>query len=390
MYETFHAELMNLDKNSVVKLALSRKKNGGKVTVRPIMLRSEKKWQIEKVVDNRAYHSNIDFDSLCEQIRAMLDDTQYEHINIYMQDRTISYKLSKKGKLFRSEQRTTDKRTLDLSHDREKNYILKEGENIPALVDLGIFDADFRLKKSKADKFRQINRFVEIIAHEFTDYGRDSLNIIDFGCGKSYLTFILYYYFTEVKGVKVNMIGYDLKREVIADCNAIAEKYGYENLSFRVGDVSEIEHSQQIDAVISLHACDTATDYALHYAIKNKIKYIFSVPCCQHEINAQINCNDELSLLLEHGIYKERFSALLTDVIRCEVLKNNGYEVDAVEFVEIENTPKNSMIRARLKGERKKKIHNEKLEEKLEELTKRFNINPKILELQNKRIKTKD
>ncbi len=381
MFEALYSELSLLAHNNVVKIIFSANKgNLGRVTVRPVIIKQEQKWQEERVVNNKAIHTNIDFDNLTSHVEKLFTETSFSNVNIILSDITVSYRISKKGKLFRSQQQNETVKKVNLSHNKEKNYILKEGEPIAALVDLGVFNKEYKVNKSRYDKYKQINRFVEIIADELVDFNGDWLKIIDFGCGKSYLTFILYYYFSYIKKINVRMVGYDLKAEVIENCNNIAKKYAYDNLEFKVGDVSKIETSNDIDAVISLHACDTATDYALHYAMKNRIKYIFSVPCCQHEVNADIKGSDSMSILFNHGLYKERFSALITDAIRCEVLKTNGYEVDVVEFVDIENTPKNAMIRARRFAgatdiNQNKRLYN---------LLKEFKIKPKIIELEEK------
>ena len=211
-----------------------------------------------------------------------------------------------------------------------------------------MFTKDFKIVKSKYDKYKQINRFIELIDHEFKNSQEKQITILDFGCGKSYLTFFVYYYFVEVKKMNAKIIGYDLKEDVVAHCNQIAKKYNYNNLEFIVSNVATDQlYKDKIDMVISLHACDTATDYALNYAIKNNVTHIFSVPCCQHEINLSIKKGGDLDILLKHGIIKERVSALLTDSIRAQILEDMGYSVDLVEFVDFEHSPKNIMIRAK-------------------------------------------
>ena len=244
------------------------------------------------------------------------------------------------------------------------------------LVDLGVFTNDFHVIKSKYFKFKQINSFLKNIVSSMSEDINSALHIVEFGCGKSYLTFILYYYFLFVKKVDVSITGYDKDRYVVDFCNNVARKYNYDNLKFIEGDISKVTLYQgNVDMIVTLHACDTATDYALYYAIKNKVKYIFSVPCCQQELNAKIKRSDEYSLLLRYGLYKERFSALLTDCIRCEILNNSGYYVDVVEFIGEENTPKNAMIRARLTG------HKKNNNEDIKKLTQQFGIEHTLLKL---------
>lgn len=238
------------------------------------------------------------------------------------------------------------------------------------------------------DKYKQINRFIEIVddaAQALTKeaQGRE-LTIIDFGCGKSYLTFILYYYFTVIKGTGVKMIGLDLKEDVIANCNQVAKKYGYEGLSFQLGDINGFQWEGPVDMVITLHACDTATDYALYNAIGWGTKMIFSVPCCQHELNGQLESED-LSLLTRYGIIQERFAALLTDSIRANLLEYCGYKTQVLEFVDLSHTPKNLLIR----GMKKKSLDREYCEKILNE-TKRsmdaFHVRPALYELLQKRM----
>ena len=192
---------------------------------------------------------------------------------------------------------------------------------------------------------------MELIDDEFAKSGRKEITILDFGCGKSYLTFVLYYYFTVKKGMKSRIIGYDLKEDVVDHCNAVAEKYGYEDLHFVKADVQrDVLYQEKVDMIVTLHACDTATDYALFYALEKKADYIFSVPCCQHEVNSSIRGGGDLDVFLRHGIIRERMSALLTDSLRAGILEDLGYRVDMIEFVDFEHSPKNIMIRARRGG----------------------------------------
>ena len=221
-------------------------------------------------------------------------------------------------------------------------------------MDLGVFTKNFKIVRSKYDKFKQINRFVELVDQSLRDERAETIRILDFGCGKSYLTFILYYYFAVRRGMKTEIIGYDLKADVVRRCSEIAARYGYDGLRFEVADVTRDRLADtKIDMIVTLHACDTATDYALAYAIRHGVKHIFSVPCCQHEVNLSIRRGGELDLLLEHGIIRERVSALLTDAVRAAVLEDAGYAVDVIEFIDFEHSPKNLMLRARYTGRRK-------------------------------------
>ena len=219
-----------------------------------------------------------------------------------------------------------------------------------------MFTPDLRIVKAKYDKYKQINRFIELVDDAFRASEQQEITILDFGCGKSYLTFILYYYFTVKRGVKATILGYDLKEDVVEHCNAIAQKYGYDGLRFVVSDVTrDTLADTHVDMVVTLHACDTATDYALWYAVEKGVKHIFSVPCCQHEINATIHKGGDFDVLLRHGLLQERFSALLTDSIRAAVLEDMGYTVDVIEFIDFAHSPKNLMLRCvkdRRAGER--------------------------------------
>ncbi len=263
------------------------------------------------------------------------------------------------------------------AHNREKQYILSEGEQIPALVDLGVFTEDYRIVRAKYDKYKQINRFVELIDQEFSGSEKKEISILDFGCGKSYLTFILYYYFSVKRGMNVRIIGYDLKEDVVEHCTAVAEKYGYEGLRFVKADVTrDALYEEHIDMIVTLHACDTAIDYVLNYAIEKGADYIFSGPCCQHELNSSIKKGGELDIFMEHGIIKERVCALLTDAIRADVLEDMGYRVDMIEFTDFEHSPKNIMIRARRGGKKSQAGRN-----RAEALAARYGFEQTLLKL---------
>lgn len=330
-----------------------------KVTVRPVTIKGALRYQIESFRGNKAFHRNVSGDELVRVCAAELDG-RYRQALIVTDEASMQYILRAKGGYKRRVQASLPKPGAAAgakSHNREKSYILAEGENIPALVDLGVFSADFHIVRAKYDKYKQINRFVELIDNEFAKTPRCEITILDFGCGKSYLTFILYYYFTVKRGMNAKIIGYDLKEDVVEHCNAVAQKYGYDGLRFVHADVTrDVLYDEPIDMIVTLHACDTATDYALHYALKKRAKYIFSVPCCQHEVNKTIKKGGELEIFMSHGIIKERMSALLTDAIRAAVLEDMGYKVDMIEFIDFEHSPKNLMIRAvasGVKGERR-------------------------------------
>lgn len=337
--------------SKVKKLAFSEKKQKdseySKITVRPFASKKGTMWQLEKYKNNQVFHENMTEKDFLLWLEADAG-TLFKQCCLTAEGTTVHYTLFD-DKIKRKV--TGNAVTAKVqSHNKEKEYILKQGENIPALVDLGVFSSDFKIIKSKYDKYKQINRFIEIVDDAFRKLGKDSITILDFGCGKSYLTFIIYHYFTVIRGIKATVIGYDLKEDVVRHCNETAEKYGYDNLKFYVNDVTKGElFDGDVDMVITLHACDIATDFALHHAISHKVPHIFSVPCCQHEINNSIHKGGDFDILLSHGLIKERFSALLTDSIRAEILKKCGYETDVIEFVDFAHSPKNLMLRCKLK-----------------------------------------
>lgn len=303
-------------------------------------------YQIAKYTAKQVFHENCDRSRL-ENYLAQTMGTQFlqlngwslgtEHIILMSKKGTVKYK--KKVMPNAAQPKTT------ASHNRRKNYLLQEGNLIPPLIDMGVFTKEGQVVHAMYDKFRQINRFVELIDDAVCSVGKSCWHIIDFGCGKSYLTFILYYYFTEIKKQPVEIIGLDLKADVIEKCNRAAEKYGYDHLHFELGDINGYEAPFDVDMVVTLHACDTATDYALYNAICWNADMIFSVPCCQHELNQQMHA-DSLSLFTRYGIVQERMAALTTDAIRGNLLTCAGYRTQLLEFVDLSHTPKNLLIRA--------------------------------------------
>lgn len=308
-----------------------------------VLVRKKGSYQLEKYTQKQVFHENIDFDKIADRVCEIMENMKA--LNAFGESE-YSLTISKKGKILFSKRKPQNTKEVSHSHNREKNYILKSGEDLPALIDMGIFTKDGKVVNSMYDKYRQINRFVELIDDAVKDLKPTDkpIKIIDFGCGKSYLTFILYHYFVNIRGLDVQMTGLDLKADVIEKCNAAAKKYGYENLHFEMGDIKDYS-CDGIDMVITLHACDTATDYALFNAIRWGAQMIFSVPCCQHEINAQIK-SERLSLLTRYGIVKERVSALITDAVRANLLEYMGYKTNLLEFVDFGATPKNILIRA--------------------------------------------
>lgn len=353
-----------------------------KVTVRPVRMKGKLAYQVERFRDNKAFHQNLDDTALLSLVGNELEG-RYRQVLIVGERESAQYVLRQKGGYKKTGRSASMPRPGgDQTHNRAKEYILREGENIPALVDLGVFTPDFRIVRSKYDKYKQINRFVELVDQELGRYEGREIRILDFGCGKSYLSFILYYYFVVKRGIRAQIIGYDLKADVVEHCNQIAEKYGYAGLRFQVADVTRDALSEEaIDMVVTLHACDTATDYALDYAIRRKVKHIFSVPCCQHEVNGSIHKGGQLDLLLNHGIIRERLCALLTDSIRAAVLEARGYELDMIEFIDFAHSPKNIMLRAGYTG----RCRTGGLEQALA-LQEQYGFKQTLLELQRERL----
>lgn len=329
-------------------LSNPRKAGGAeKIKVRPVLVKGKVEFQETSYVGTKVFHENFSKENLIERIVTALTE-DFKQGELENKEFRATVLVSKKGKItVKTKKNVGEKKEINLSHNRVKQYILEEGKAVPFLVELGVQSKDGKIIKSKYDKFKQINRYLEFIRDVLPILPKDrTVNIIDFGCGKSYLTFAMYYYLKVLNGFDIRVIGLDLKDDVIEKCNRLSEKFGYsEALKFIRGDISTFEGDYKPDMVVTLHACDTATDYALEKAVHWGASVIFSVPCCQHEVNKQIECK-ELEPVLKYGLLKERMSALITDAVRANLLEEQGYDTQILEFIDMEHTPKNLLIRA--------------------------------------------
>lgn len=411
---------LNIDLFEIIISNSSQKEQISKIKVRPIQIKEAVYFQASEYREKKVFHTNYNKEEFLEKLEKWVDGTEeeflglrFKQIEIKSRIDTIIILISKRGKAsikrkgnpiikkITIEGRNKDSKKINvdkidvnkdnrnkmdfnkieskerndipiLSHNRVKNYILKEYTPVPFLIDLGVMTKEGKIVNSKYDKFKQINRFLELIEDVLPSLAKGKeLTIIDFGCGKSYLTFAMYYYLKEIKGYPIQMIGLDLKHDVIKKCNELSEKYKYTNLKFLHGDIASYEGVQEVDMVVTLHACDTATDYALHKAVQWNAKVILSVPCCQHEVNKQINC-EPFKEMFKYGLIKERTAALLTDALRANQLELQGYKTQILEFIDMEHTPKNILIRA-IKG---KKIDTSKKIKSYQDITKFFGIEP--------------
>ncbi len=316
-----------------------------RVKLKPVLLKGEYHIQFEYQFERVMKHKNLTPDEAVIELDDLLETFRQGQFQLMASE--LHFQLSKKFKVT-FKQRETAVKQVQLSHNREKQYLLPINEPVPFLIRLGVQSEDGKVKRQKYDKFKQINRFLEFIEDSIKHLPTDrTIRILDFGSGKSYLTFALYHFLHEMKGYDVHITGLDLKKEVIEECAGIARDLGYERLEFLVGDINEFEGETAVDMVVTLHACDVATDMALARAVRWGAKVILSVPCCQKELNRQLEASS-LDVMLQHGLVKERFAALATDSIRAELLGLVGYEAQLLEFIDMEHTPKNILIRAYL------------------------------------------
>lgn len=361
-----------------------------KVKVRPILSGGNILIQAEEFRGKQAFHKNLELNEAAAYLtdlmehsfkQAQVETEGWSGQLLVSKKGKASVKIKKKADLVKKNSAQTSELEAawkkGLSHNRKKRYILEEGIAVPFLVDLGVQTKDGKIVNSRYDKFRQINRFLEFIEDILPKLDKSRENVIlDFGCGKSYLTFAMYYYLKELKGYPVRIIGLDLKDDVIKKCNDLARRYGYEKLSFYTGDIASYEGVDQVDMVVTLHACDVATDYAMEKAVRWGAKVILSVPCCQHELNGQME-NELLKPIFQYGIIKERTAALFTDAIRAQILESVGYRTQILEFIDMEHTPKNLLIRAVKQGNPK---DNKK---ELEAIMKELHVEPMLYRLLN-------
>lgn len=315
-----------------------------KLTVRPIELSGARQYQLAERRGKQEFHLNLTADELLTRITAEFGE-RFEQADLFTPDADYSARVIRKD-VVRLTKRKPSKSAPPLTHDRRKQYLIPEGRPCPFLTEIGVMTPAGQVKAAKQAKFRQVNRFLEFVDDVLPELPPQGvLRVIDFGCGKSYLTFALHYLLTELRGRVVEVIGLDLKSEVVRDCQRIAEKLGCRGLRFEVGDIAGYAATGPVDMSVSLHACDTATDAAIAQAVRWHAKVILAVPCCQHEIFGLIS-DDSLPGLLRHGILKERFAALATDALRAALLEAVGYRTQVVEFIDLEHTPKNLLLRS--------------------------------------------
>lgn len=315
-----------------------------RIKLKPILLKDVYHIQIEYQFERILKHENVPLEDF--PVRLALFFNEYRQAHMDFIDEKVQIQLSKKNKVLWKSDKSAAPKQINLAHNRQKNYLLRENQPYPFLIRLGVQSEEGKIKKQKYDKFKQINRFIEFIDDALAYLPKDrQVRILDFGSGKSYLTFALYHYLKVEKGLDIRVTGLDLKKEVIEECSKIANDLGYEQLEFLVGDINDYNSESNVDMVVTLHACDVATDMALARAVKWGARVILSVPCCQHELNRQLN-TPALDIMLQHGLVRERFAALATDAIRAEILSLVGYEAQLLEFIDMENTPKNILIRA--------------------------------------------
>ena len=355
LQETVNGELIQIILSNTRDAAVA-----SKVKVRPVLIKSELLFQETLYRGTQVFHENFAAEEMIQRLAGYME-TLFKQGELKTCSREVTILVSKKGKMT-IKKKNKQVYNVDMpgnnsvQHNRTKQYILMDGTPVDFLIGLGVQTPDGKVTKNRYDKFRQINRYLEFIEDVLEELPKDrTIRIIDFGCGKSYLTFAMYYYLHELQKRDIEVTGLDLKTDVINRCNQLAEELHYEHLHFEHGDISTYEGADAVDMVVTLHACDVATDYALEKAVKWGASVIMAVPCCQHEMNKQIK-SEVLAPVLKYGLIKERMSALITDALRANLLEQQGYDTQILEFIDMEHTPKNLLIRAvRRKGMQSRK-----------------------------------
>ena len=368
-----------------IVVSAPRNKEGlSKLKVRPVMINNQLCYQVSSFIDTKVYHENQTAQELMQALPEMALQS-FKQVEIHTKSWQATVLIGKKGNVTVRKKLVSSTKEPELSHNRKKKYLLNPERRPAFLQDLGVQTADGRIVNSRYDKFRQINRFLEFIEDILPALPTNRrVRIIDFGCGKSYLTFAMYDYLTAVKKLEVDIIGLDLKKDVIRTCNRLAEKYGYKDLHFYEGNIQNFTGADSVDMVVTLHACDTATDYALERAVKWGAEVILSVPCCHHEMNRQIKC-EPLSPLFSYGLIQERSAALFTDALRARILETAGYDTQLLEFIDMEHTPKNILLRCikrkRQAGNAAEVEYRRKVREEVERLIAFLQVQPTLWEL---------
>lgn len=368
-----------------IVVSAPRKKEGlSKLKVRPVMINNQLCYQVSSFIDTKVYHENQTAQELMQALPEMALQS-FKQVEIHTKSWQATVLIGKKGNVTVRKKLVSSTKEPELSHNRKKKYLLNPERRPAFLQDLGVQTADGRIVNSRYDKFRQINRFLEFIEDILPALPTNRrVRIIDFGCGKSYLTFAMYDYLTAVKKLEVDIIGLDLKKDVIRTCNRLAEKYGYKDLHFYEGNIQNFTGADSVDMVVTLHACDTATDYAMERAVKWGAEVILSVPCCHHEMNRQIKC-EPLSPLFSYGLIQERSAALFTDALRARILETAGYDTQLLEFIDMEHTPKNILLRCikrkRQAGNAAEVEYRRKVREEVERLIAFLQVQPTLWEL---------
>ena len=366
---TFDELLKKIDEGNLIRMVFSKPGkdvSSQKMKVRPVVIKGNRMYQVTRQTGSKEEKTVREvFENLtAEQLKTAAKNvfpSDYKQLLFETDTEGFTVLSGKKGNITICANKSVSGKIPSSTHNKEKNYIISEGEYVPFLEDLGVMNAKGLVIKAKYDKFRQINRYLEFISDVKDRLPKDrEAVIVDCGCGKSYLTFALYYFLAIKNNMRIRVIGLDLKPDVIEKCSKLRDKYGYDHLEFIRGDIEHFTSDNNVDMVISLHACDTATDYALYKGIVWNASIIMAVPCCQHELNRNIVGKD-LSGVLQYGILKDRLCAVFTDAMRADLLKQWGYDTNVLEFIDMEHTPKNILIRAIKKRSMASKTDDEKL-----------------------------